>query len=335
MIANWAVTYRCNGRCSYCGIWKHQPRGDELTLSQITGFLEANREHLAGLEMVQVTGGEPFLRSDLPEIVAAIKDVAPGCFIWVPTNGLEPRIVDNVEEMLETCRDLGVSVSIDGVGEAHDVQRGVEGGYVKAVETLRGLSGLRDRHPALRASVGFTLTGGNLLEASAVQELAYGCGADFSLRPVNYSDIYYLNPGEPRTMVDVDVVLRRVAGRALREKGLRGSASFLAYLKGVQRYCGGRARLVGCTAGSGSVFIDPYGDVYPCIVFDRKLGNITENLLRDILGSVEAEKVRKEVAGLRCPGCWVECEAYRELRREWLRVAPAVVWSLLEAKRFS
>lgn len=68
-----------------CNIWKEDPRPDP-TLEQITGFFDENRETLRNLKFIQLTGGEPFLRDDLPEIASIVHEVAPKCMIWLPTN---------------------------------------------------------------------------------------------------------------------------------------------------------------------------------------------------------------------------------------------------------
>ena len=83
---------------------------------------------------------------------------------------------------------IGVTISLDGEGEAHDIQRGVDGSYMKAVRTLKSLSDLK-KTGRLHLSTGFTLTA--VRAAPLVQRLTYMYGADFSTRPVNVSEHYY------------------------------------------------------------------------------------------------------------------------------------------------
>ena len=87
-IANFAVTYRCNSRCQNCNIWQKEP-SDELTLTEIIKFFTVNRDFLRNVKSIQLTGGEPFLRDDLPQIVTTITKTIPGIMVWVPTNGLD------------------------------------------------------------------------------------------------------------------------------------------------------------------------------------------------------------------------------------------------------
>jgi molybdenum cofactor biosynthesis enzyme MoaA len=92
MISNFAVTYRCNNSCHICNIWKlESPESEELTLGEIRSFLEENKDFLKGIESVQITGGEPFLRMDLPEIASSMREYLPRSTLWIPTNGMDPE----------------------------------------------------------------------------------------------------------------------------------------------------------------------------------------------------------------------------------------------------
>ena len=87
----------------------------------------------------------------------------------------------------------------------------------------------------------------------------------------------------------------------------------------------GGTRSLPCSAASNSFFLDPIGDVYPCIIMDAKLGNIREESLTEIWLSDEAEEIREQIRRGRCPGCWVECEAYRDIKRNrWGLAATAL-----------
>lgn len=319
-IANFAVTYRCDGRCTTCNIWKSPP-GDELTLEEIRGFFQENRALFREVGSIQLTGGEPFLRDDLPEIMEAIDECIKGCAFWVPTNGLSPELIqESTKRTLAKLRtgSLGVSVSIDGLEETHDTQRGIEGSHGLALETLRKLSHLKETQPRMMLSVGMTLTPMNLKEAPLVQRDAYRRGADFSLRPLNFSDIYYKNDpfGAKYDKETLYKTLRAVARNALDRHGVLRSLTTLRYLAGVQEYIDTEGRrTTPCHACTESFFLDPIGDVYPCIVMNSRLGNVREQSFKEIWGSEKAEETRRRVSELDCPRCWVECEAYREIGR--------------------
>ena len=330
-IANFTVSNRCNGRCTTCNIWKMDPRPDP-TIEQITGFFEENKGTLRNLKFIQLTGGEPFLRDDLTVIASAVHRAAPNCMIWLPTNGLQPeKIQETTMELLrQTDKSLiGVTISLDGEGDAHDIQRGVDGSYKKAIQTLILLSDLKNKTGRLHLSTGFTLTSNNYIQAPLVQRISYKYGAEFSIRPVNISEHYYQNKKQNGNFNPDEVwkTVKYLAHLVRNEKGMRNSLTMLAYLRGIKEFIGD-GRTLPCSAAKESVFIDGVGDVFPCIVMNHKLGNAYEAPLREILASEETATACGVISELRCPTCWLECEVYRDIRKDWRRLLDAYWWSL-------
>jgi MoaA/NifB/PqqE/SkfB family radical SAM enzyme len=332
MIANFAVTYRCQGRCAHCNIWRADSGMDELNLGEIRDLFMENRELLGGVTHIQITGGEPFMREDLPEIVSTISGALPGCTYWIPTNGLEPnRIEESTERILRALggKAIGVTVSLDGAPKTHDSLRGVEGSHTAAVETLKRLTELRHRHPGLRLSIGMTIGPENQAEISETYDITRSHDVGFSFRPVNISDIYYRKTTRPGGPIDPDELLpavQRIGRDLIRRRGLLRSTPPLMYMQGAIDYVRNRGtRSLPCSAASRSFFLDPTGDVYPCIIMDAKLGNIREESLTEIWLSDRAEEIRGQINKGRCPGCWVECEAYRDIDRDrWGLAATAL-----------
>ena len=325
-ISNYAVTSRCNGRCTTCNIWKNEPTEDP-SLEQITDFFKENRAILKNLQFIQITGGEPFLRDDLPEIAQVVQEVAPKCMIWFPTNGLlSEKIYHTVHQMVSSNENhrIGVTVSLDGEGEIHDIQRGLDGSYKKAIKTINLLSKLKNDN-GLSLSTGFTLTRDNYKQAAMIQKISYRIGADFSFRPINLSQHYYKNLEEHGNLSEeILPFLDAVAYTLKKEKGVLNNLTYLAYIQGAKEYITDK-RTLPCSAADESVFIDTYGDVYPCIVMNHKLGNIHENSLKDILSSPSAHEARDIISKLECPTCWLECEVYRDIKKDWGRLLKALL----------
>jgi MoaA/NifB/PqqE/SkfB family radical SAM enzyme len=339
MIANLAITYRCQCRCRTCNIWKtEETEREELALEEYRALFES--DILGEVRSIQITGGEPFMRRDLPELVSTIHASLPDCTFWIPTNGMDPRAVEEAtKEMLEDLKGkgVGVSVSVDGMERTHDVQRGVGGSFKKAMETLRRLSALRDEHPGLGLTVGMTLTPENYREASEVYTLARRFGADFSMRPVNFSEIYYRNMDERRPLDDVSgellPLIRKIARDTVKRKGIIHSAPTLRYMQGIVDYIRDPThRRLPCAAGEDSFFLDPYGDVYPCIFVNEKMGNIREEQLRDLWWTDAASSTREQISRGDCPGCWVECETYREIHRDRIGLGRTALRALIHPK---
>lgn len=131
------VTGRCNAKCAMCFYAGEMDKKEkDLTFDEIKKISETAGE----FNRLWVSGGEPTLREDLPEILELfyknnhIKDVN------LPTNGLKPdRVVEWVARFRKNCPEcnINLSISLDGFGKTHDLQRGVPGNFYKALETLR------------------------------------------------------------------------------------------------------------------------------------------------------------------------------------------------------
>jgi MoaA/NifB/PqqE/SkfB family radical SAM enzyme len=132
------VTTACNSRCRMCGIWRTKPE-NELTLKEVEDML--SRPFFRRIRWVNLTGGEPFVRKDLVQMVKALQDRLPALeLVAIPTNGfLTEKVVSTVKELLDLLGGrvlLNVNVSIDDIGEKHDFIRRTPGGYQKAMATL-------------------------------------------------------------------------------------------------------------------------------------------------------------------------------------------------------
>jgi MoaA/NifB/PqqE/SkfB family radical SAM enzyme len=152
-IAQWThfVTSVCNARCAHC-FYPINAGKNELTLEEIERFVST----LPPIRLLLISGGEPFLRRDLPEIVRAYFERCGVFDVGIPTNGFAAaEIAGMVEKICSFSPDLslGVSVSIDGFREFHDRVRAVPGLYGRALASLESLLQLASRTPNLTVGV--------------------------------------------------------------------------------------------------------------------------------------------------------------------------------------
>lgn len=131
------VTGKCNAKCTMCFYASDMEKKEmDLTFEEIKKLSETAGE----FNRLWLSGGEPTLREDLPEIIEMFYKNNKVKDINMPTNGLRgDRVVEWVTRLRKSCPDcnITVSVSLDGFGDTHDTQRGVPGNFYKAVETLK------------------------------------------------------------------------------------------------------------------------------------------------------------------------------------------------------
>ncbi|MBT3194450.1 MAG: radical SAM protein, partial [Verrucomicrobia bacterium] len=145
------ITWGCNLRCSGCDAWQRKPEG-ELDADQ---WRQVFRE-LPFLDIVKIIGGEPFTRTDLPDIIRSIREEIDPFVVQLVTNGaLTERTLEFVEDF--AWPGLHMRVSLDGLRETHDRSRGREGAFDEAMQTLRGLSEIR-KQKRFNVGVNFTMT---------------------------------------------------------------------------------------------------------------------------------------------------------------------------------
>ena len=121
------VTYRCNARCTMCNRYKVPSRPEE----EIS--IETIRK-LPQMYFTNITGGEPFIRTDLKDIVRELYKKSDR--IVISTNGFfTERIVDLCKEFPE----IGIRISIEGLEETNNEIRGLEDGFNRGYTTLKKL----------------------------------------------------------------------------------------------------------------------------------------------------------------------------------------------------
>ncbi len=274
-----SVTYRCNSRCRTCNVYTKN--AEEFTVEEFDRtFASLGRAPY----WYTMSGGEPFLRPDLPDICeSAYRHGAPG-IINIPTNGLLPdRIPGAVREIAGRCpkSQVIVNLSIDEIGEAHDAIRGVEGGFERALESYRGLRALR--LPNLTVGVHTVISVYNVDRVPEVYEYVTR-----ELKP----DSFITEIAEERVELEtlgaeitpdaasyakaVDYLIERIKDEKYSGISRITQAFRIRYYELVKRYLRSSRQEIPCYAGIASAQIAPDGDVWFCCVKAEPIGNLRD-----------------------------------------------------------
>ena len=329
---NLALTYWCQYRCLTCNIWKQRPT-DELTTAELERFVERNRN----VSWLDVTGGEIFLRRDIDDILEMFASRWPAlALLHFPTNGfLTDRIVPVTERLVRRAGPkIVVTVSVDGDESLNDAVRGIRGGFARQLATLRALR----RIPGVRAVVGMTLSTHNAGRFEdtfrACVEACPGLGIDdFHLNVAQRSTHYYGNEGTDAVAPPADAAIRELRLYRTRKGRPRSLPEWVetTYLRHLESFLETGRMPMRCHSLRSSVFIDPWGTVFPCITYNRPLGSLRDTgmAIAPIWSAPATRRVQAEIWGGRCPTCWTACEAYQSilgnLVRPRLRQRPALV----------
>ncbi|MDP7420762.1 MAG: radical SAM protein [bacterium] len=280
------VTSRCNARCDHCFYWRNiddSAERDELTLDEFTRISASMGE----IYNLLISGGEPFLRDDLADICIQFCRQNRVSHLVIPSNGFLPdKIVPQVEKILTRCPETRtvVQLSVDGPPELHDEIRGVPGGFKRLVETHAGLLRLKQKLDGLGLMFCITVTTAN---QDRMYEIIDFVRDTFSRPNIN---LIYVR-GKPRdpALKKVDPEKYRTALKYLIEdekkqgrwnnrpitEGLyllrRELEASLILETGQNEH-----RIIPCTAGKLTCVIDETGNVWPCELLCKKLGNLRE-----------------------------------------------------------
>ena len=321
------VTYRCNLSCPFC----FQEFAREQSPDFKKNFELSNEEILAAVDelprhtLITFNGGEVFVRKDFPELLRAIKARGRRCNIV--TNGTM-LFADKAELLVDQSSVLSAGVSIDGIGETHDLIRRLPGAFERTVANLRGLSAYRSRRgrrfPVV--DVKTVITSQNLAQLSEIYLLARDIGADYlTLSCLRTSELLFALPcrssmadgawreapvplSEP---VDLDLLraqlenLHRLAATA--RPALRFYPDY-GEIPGIIKYYANEGTLADyelCRAPWTNIRVAPNGDVYPCLAY--RMGNIREQRLLQIWKGKALDQFRAELERQLLPACMGCC----------------------------
>lgn len=301
------VTGRCNSRCRHCFNWRNlnQPNTQELTLKELDDF----SRQIGNIYSLGLSGGEPFLRDDLKEIVLLFSKNNRPSQIDIPTNCLLPQKIASMAESFLKKRypvEYSINLSLDGLKKTHDYIRGVPGNFEKVLETYQQLVPLRKKY-GLKIKVDTTLMNRNIEE---IAEL--GRWVKKNLPEVSFHNFEImrgepkdktLKPPTPRQLLKIRPVIfdlwRGYQFYNNRFKSLIAGELkrhiFNTYLEIIKE----KKQVVPCLAYCFNAVLDERGNVYFCELTPA-IGNIREMSFRGILKSEKAKKMRRFIRQKKC-----------------------------------
>ncbi len=251
LIVSFEVTLSCNCNCRHCDLGGLRPEEARLAPADYARLTETYKPPL-----VQISGGEPLLRSDIVEVVRAVKHAHEPTYVIVVTNG---ALLD--ESMYLRLRDAGMnqlSVSLDFPDERHDDFRRHRGLFRHLERTLPGLASLGNGDIIMNTAI----TSANQHELLSISDLVARWGVTIS-----YSAYTQLRTGNPEYMISapdelegLKNVFLELVRRSRRQKHIANPETVfrdtLAYFR--------RGGMPHCGAGMRFFVVMPDGALVPC-----------------------------------------------------------------------
>jgi radical SAM protein with 4Fe4S-binding SPASM domain len=295
-----------------CNVWQHPTTVTEEFKPELL-------EKFPALAFCNITGGEPFLREDINEIVSIAKKKAKR--VVISTNGF---FTDRILEVARKNPEIGVRISIEGLPAANDELRGIKDGFDHGLRTLLGLQrmGLKD------IGFGITISDRNAKDMLELYQLAKAMKVEFATAAVHNSYYFHISNNKITKVDEVKACFEDLIEELLKTNRIKNW--FRAYFNhGLINYIQGNPRLLPCGAGHDMFFMDPWGEIRPCNGMEEgnpmsSFGNLNRQSFEEIWNSNKATKIREHVRN--CPrNCWMIGTASPAMKKDLLTPAKWVL----------
>ena len=320
MTVTYSVTAACQSKCKTCQIgamFCQDPSRSQkdMTLEEIEKIFQS----VNPVYFFNISGGEPFLRKDLPQIVELACRYLKPRVIHTPTNAiLTERIIEDTEKILKIIQAYDPTVpftvkpSIDGVGEKHDEIRGVRGNFECLITTVEGLKKLEEKYDNFHLELGTVVSNFNINELDEIEDFVHSLGVESYRNEVAECRAEFFNKSDPitppaevyqRLMKDF---ARKIEENIGKKKSLAKTteAMRVVYYDLAGRILEEKRQVIPCYAGVSNVHINYDGGVWPCCVlgYEQEMGNLRDYGydFQKLWHSEKAEEVRRYIRNENC-----------------------------------
>ncbi|MDC1139917.1 radical SAM protein [Candidatus Pelagibacter sp.] len=308
------VTNRCNFRCNFCFYRDQIDKGlkpDELSVDEIRKMTEK----LGPLVQLSMTGGEVFVRKEFKEISELFFKNCSPLYVTIPTNASMPkRIYDYYSYFLPKYPKINFrcAFSIEGIGEVHDKLRDVPGSFEKIKESFTKMYELRKKYKNI------VLDSNSVFTADSEDTLL--------------DTVKYLDKNFDFDNISITNARGKIPDENLKSKARSKYVKVNDYIDNIERNREGRFLSSGfravntitrenvikvgfddkfvdpCVAGKKIIVISETGDVFPCEILGKKMGNIKESNynVSEILNTEKSKNLKKWIKETKCK-CTFEC----------------------------
>jgi MoaA/NifB/PqqE/SkfB family radical SAM enzyme/polysaccharide pyruvyl transferase WcaK-like protein len=299
---NLLVNDVCNSRCQMCLIWQ-QKKNKEMTSDELVKVL--NDDLFSELKYIGVSGGEPTLRPDLPELFEVICSKKPKIAgTGIITNGIiETHVKERIIASAEVCRkyDVGfnVMISLDGIGEVHDTVRGRKNNFESAISLLRFFH----NKTQIPTSFGCTITSTNAMYVDELLDFAkleglYGRFrvAEYIQRLYNDGQTDFIRSFDDKTLYHLALFFFRA------EHDYEVNPIFQRTYRNIREMLvEGKPRKIGCPYQARAVVLTARGELLYCAPKSPTLGDALTASASKLYFSNVAK--RKEILQNDCDNC--------------------------------
>ena len=306
-------TWVCDARCTMCNNWKWGDRKSDMTLAQVEPVM--NHEFWGAVENLNISGGEPTTRNDLPELVELFQRHLPRLRkIGINTTGLTPhRAIPMLTRIVEFCAKNGILISIrvslDGIGDVHNQVRDVKRGFEKASQTIEAMQALSKQHDNFQFGIASTIFATNMEDAENILAWARTKGLDVVFNMLRFTDAMLHNKQLEEKIgfrEREEQFMRKFFLDRVQEESVLSGQAFM-YLHYADMIANGYKRTMPCPFQSQGLLLNPNGDLHYC-ENSEKLGNVLDDPAESLYYKAENLMHRQHLKDKVCPTCLSPCQ---------------------------
>lgn len=299
---NLLVNNVCNSRCQMCLIWQ-QKKDKEITPDELAKILSDSL--FSEIRYIGVSGGEPTLRADLPELYKVICSKEPKIIgTGIITNAIiHETVKQRILESAAICQSYGVEfnvmISLDGIGDIHDAVRGRKNNFDSAISLLKFFHEETD----IPTSFGCTITSSNALYVDELLDYAKSKGlygrfrvAEYIDRLYNFQQNQFIRTFDEKTLYHLGLFFFRV------EHEFEKSLIFKKTYRNIRgMLVEHKPRSIGCPYQSGAAVLTAKAELLYCSPKSPSLGNTLEIAAEKLYFSNISK--RQEIIDKDCSNC--------------------------------
>jgi MoaA/NifB/PqqE/SkfB family radical SAM enzyme len=302
-----SVTYTCTSRCKTCDIW--QKKVPDFTLDEY----EKTFRSMEGVPVwVTVSGGDQFVRSDLPQLFALIRGILRPKIINLPMNGLLTKQIEKqLPGIVEATRGskLILNLSLDDIGPRHDEIRGARDNWEKMMATRELALSLQKSNPHVTVGIHTVISKHNVQRLPEIHRELKKLEPDSYITEVAEERVELktigkdITPSAEEYASAADYLISEMRrNRSTHAMGRLVESFRLEYYRIVKEYLVRKEQIIPCYAGWASAQIAPDGYVWGCCVRAESVGGLRENGydFSKVWFSSKADKFRLSVYNKEC-----------------------------------
>ena len=305
-----AITLNCNSKCTMCDIWKNNIK-NELHAKD---YLKLP----SSLKDINLTGGEPFLRTDIADIIKNIKSACPNARLIINTNGFLPKSVERqIANIIKIDPNIAIRLSVDGTPKTHNQIRNQKNGFELLMQTLNILQ----KNQVRDLGISFTIMEQNYLELPYIYDFCQKNNLELSLTIATDSPIYFgknKTVFRPQNSLKLKEAIYHIVNSQYKKNNIKENFRSWFDQKLIE-YFETSIRPYPCDAGKDFFYMDSTGNIFACHLKNNKIGNIKSDSFKKMW---QTQQIKKRcLQNQKCNDCWMICSSKTNIRKNILPIS--------------